>query len=332
VKEAGRRATPPSWRFVLPVSALALVVAAAAAIPPGVIAAGAAARGAAESFRSRAEQLARALAAFSVTQVALRSEGYATIRDVTAARHSMPEAVSVTISGPHQDEIYNSQRCSVRDYVLASDEAAWEDARAEGRFSPASRSTGDEAARKGIIADFQREVEARLTAVLDGRVREFMVRRTALRAMDSGPRKGSSGERLDAHGALSALGREIDEALSAELTALGSVRSYPGFDPKALADRYVFYAPIAFFDPSVPYFCNGMVRLTVETSSLRLAMQGARRQAATTAAGFGLLAFGLGVGVAVGFAASGAVTPRAPAPRGRGTSSARREKGGKAGR
>lgn len=292
-------------RILVP-GALCLLVAAVASIPAGVLAAAGARREAAESLRARAEQLTRALAAFSTTRVAMRQEGYLTIGDVTTARQSMPEALSVTITGPHQNEIYNSERCSVRDYVLASDEASWEQVLEEGSFRPGNVTASDEVARKGVIADFQREVEQRLGHALGELVQRY--------------RDGQQ-----------ALGLEIDETLSRELTAMGAVRSYPAFDQRRPAPSYIFYAPIAFFDPTVDYFCSGMVRLTVDTSSLGASAARAGRRAWIAAGGFGLLALCLGAGgaVLIGFG-----LPGAPSRSGKGRTpgAAAEGRGGKDGR
>ncbi len=329
MREAARRQRHPRATRILLVSAIGLVVAGVAAVPPGILAARRGERAAAEAFRGRAEVLTRSLASVAAGQVALRAEGYATIRDLTAARRSMPEATSVTITGPHQDEIYNSERCSVRDYVLASDEEAWQSVRESGAFRPAEESAGDELGRKGVIGDFQREVEERLRAALGDRVNRYAEGRAALNAARAGPRGRIPPQLSEARQALFALGREIDQALSAEVEALGPVRSYPAFDPAQRAGSYVFYSPIVFFDPSVSYFCNGMVRVAVETSSLELAMQDARRRAGSTAVGFGLLAFGVGA-AAAGLTATRWGSGAAPRRQGGGASSPVRRKGGKA--
>lgn len=306
--------------FVLLVCALVAVVALIASIPAGIVSASAWRRADAEAFRTRAEQLTSALAAFSATQVALRQEGYATIRDVTAARRSMPEAVSVTITGPHANEIYNSERCSVRDYVLASDEAAWEQALEAGSFRPANVTASDEVARKGVIADFQREVEAKLGAALAERVRAYNAKRAELAALRAASGRAPAQDREQVLRTLWALGREIDDTVSRELTSLGAVRSYPAFDPRRPAPSYLFYAPIVFFDPSVEYFCNGMVRLTVDASSLGASAARANRRAALVSGGFGLLALLAG---AAGGLLLGMKLPR-PTPTRRSRKKARR--------
>lgn len=80
---------------------------------------------------------------------------------------------------------------------------------------------------------------------------------------------------------------------------MDAVRSYPVFDPRKPGPSYLFYSPIVFFDPSVEYFCNGMVRLTVDASSLGASAARASRRAALASGGFGLLALLVGAAGAI---------------------------------
>ena len=250
-------------------------------------------------LQKSADILLGALVTSAETQIRLLDAGFEGAADIPGLISTMKEAVTTTVTGPKfviGGPNPDAGPTIAKDFVWASNEDKFVTEQKAGVFNIAAETVGDDLAN-GRVRALQKQVDTDGMAKLGSLVAEY---RTLYGQQQDLQSKTDAASRR----ALATVSPQVSDkrkAIDTEAKALFA-HSYalPEFNAGArLKPSYLFYEPIIFYNKATNLadtsFYQGMVRLTVNATSINKQIDDGIREILRTASTIALIAIVLGV-------------------------------------